>query len=81
MSHAPLQNLRAYLTVAEAADFLGVSPNTVRAWDAAGKLKARRNPANGYRLYRKSELEGFLAAIDGTRPSGPAGGTANRGAR
>jgi excisionase family DNA binding protein len=53
-------NLAEYLTVKSAAEFLGVSPSTLRNWDRAGKLKPHRNPMNRYRLYRCSELEAVL---------------------
>lgn len=52
--------LDGYLTVGEAADELGVSRSTMRNWDKAGKLKPRRHPLNGYRLYRRSDLEDLL---------------------
>ena len=54
------------LRVSEAARLLGVSPNTVRAWGAAGKIPEYRHPANAYRLYRKSELVKFLQGIKGS---------------
>lgn len=54
------------LRVKEAAELLGVSPNTVRAWGAAGKIPEYRHPANGYRLYRRSELVEFLQGIKGS---------------
>jgi MerR family transcriptional regulator, copper efflux regulator len=57
------QNLQGYLTVKEAAQFLGVSPKTLRNWDRLGKLKPRRHPLNGYRLYRRRELQSLLDAI------------------
>jgi excisionase family DNA binding protein len=44
------------LTVTLAAEFLGVSPSTLRNWDRGGKLRAIRHPVNGYRLYRKADL-------------------------
>ena len=50
----------SYLTVSEAAEFLGVSSSTLRNWDRHGKLSPRRHPINGYRLYEKSELERLL---------------------
>jgi PAS domain S-box-containing protein len=49
-----------YLTVSEAAALLGVSPWTLRNWDKAGKLKPRRHPKNGYRIYRHEDLESVL---------------------
>lgn len=53
-----------YVKVAEAAKILGVSQNTVRVWAEAGKLPMHKNPANGYRLFKERELEGFLAELD-----------------
>ncbi len=42
------------LTIKAAAELLGVSEQTLRRWDKAGKLRARRHPMNGYRLYPRS---------------------------
>ncbi len=57
-----MPNLSDYLKTAEAAEFLGVSQNTLRTWAANGAISMHRNPANGYRLFRKSDLEKFLKA-------------------
>lgn len=54
------EKLGDYLTVGEAADFLGVSSATLRNWDNAGKLVAYRHPVNGYRLYLRTQLETLL---------------------
>src|SRR3954463_9936472 len=54
------QRLADYLTVGEAASFLGVSPWTLRNWDKAGRLKASRHPKNGYRIYRQQDLAAVL---------------------
>ena len=59
-----MTNLRQYVHVKEAAAFLGVSPMTLRNWDQSGKLVSIRNPMNGYRLYKKSQLEKFLISIE-----------------
>ncbi|MFV0442146.1 MAG: helix-turn-helix domain-containing protein [Planctomycetaceae bacterium] len=53
-----------YVKVAEAAVILGVSENTVRAWADGGKLPVHRNPANGYRLFSRSELQKFLTRLE-----------------
>ena len=45
------------LSVAQVADMLSVSKQTVRAWDKQGKLKAERHPINKYRVYRKTNIE------------------------
>jgi excisionase family DNA binding protein len=58
-----MKNLKSYMTIGEAARFLGVTEMTLRRWDKAGKLKSYRNPANNYRLYKKRELEKFLRKI------------------
>jgi len=55
--------LNEFLTVQEAARHLGVSASTLRNWDRAGKLKARRHPMNGYRLYATEELERVLRNV------------------
>jgi excisionase family DNA binding protein len=55
--------LSEYVKVAEAAEILGVSLGTVRTWAADGKIPMHRNPANGYRLFKRKELEKFLENI------------------
>jgi excisionase family DNA binding protein len=56
-------SLEKYLTVKVAAALLGVCPSTLRNWDRAGKLKARRHPMSHYRLYRRAELEAVLRRV------------------
>lgn len=45
------------LSVAQVADMLSVSKQTVRVWDKQGKLKAERRPISNYRVYRREEIE------------------------
>ena len=45
------------LTIREAAKTLGVSPDTLRRWDKAGKFKATRHPMNNYRMYSTQTIE------------------------
>ncbi len=59
-----MTNLKQYVQVKEAAELLGVSPMTLRNWDHSGKLVSIRNPMNGYRLYKRSDLEKFLNQIE-----------------
>ena len=55
-----MQKLNEYVKIAEASRILGVSPNTLRAWADDGKIPAMINPGNGYRLFRRKDLEAFL---------------------
>jgi superfamily II DNA or RNA helicase len=51
------------LSVGDAADYLGVSVQTLRRWDGSGKLKSFRRPASKYRYYRLVDLEPFRTAL------------------
>jgi DNA-binding transcriptional MerR regulator len=55
-----------YLSIAEAADLLGVSVSTLRNWDRQGKFKPRRHPFNGYRMYDRAEIVRLKQQIEGT---------------
>ncbi|WP_437713210.1 MerR family DNA-binding transcriptional regulator [Sorangium sp. So ce448] len=44
------------LTIKAAAEVLDVSEQTLRRWDKAGKLRAKRHPMNGYRLYLRRQI-------------------------
>ena len=48
-----------FLTLAQAAEYLGVSKDTLRRWDSSGRLKPVRRPGSGYRFYRRPDLEPF----------------------
>lgn len=52
-----------FLTLPKAAKYLGVSPNTLRNWRTAGKIKAFKNPLSGYWLFKKEDLDTFLNEI------------------
>ncbi len=48
------------LNIGEAAKILGISIDTLRRWDAKGKLKAAKSPG-GHRYYLKEQLSGFMS--------------------
>lgn len=50
------------MTVGDAAEYLGVSIQTLRRWDSSGKLKSFRGPSK-YRYYRIEDLEPFRTAL------------------
>lgn len=58
-----MKNLKDYMSIKEASEYLGVSSETLRRWDNLKKLKSYRNPINKYRLYKKNDLESFLKRI------------------
>lgn len=51
-----LSTLPDILTLQQACAVLNCHPNTLRAWDNKGLLKAIRFGARGDRRYRKSEI-------------------------
>ena len=58
-----MEKLSDYMRVAEAAEYLGVSPNTLRNWVNAGKIAAIRHPLNDYRLFKKEDLDSMLKKV------------------
>jgi DNA-methyltransferase (dcm) len=51
--------MKQLFSLAEAADLLGKSKETLRRWDREGKLVARREPISNYRVYQKEQLKIF----------------------
>ncbi|WP_417377386.1 helix-turn-helix domain-containing protein [Gimesia maris] len=60
-----MDKLKDFLRISEAAEYLGVSPNTLRNWENADKIAAHRHPVNGYRLFRREELDALLNQVQG----------------
>lgn len=63
--------MKSFITVAEAASYLGISKATLRNWDREGKLKAHRHPLNGYRVYDLEELRHQRSQFTLFAESGP----------
>ena len=62
---------RLLLSEPEVAALCGVSRNTVRLWQAAGLLHMAELPFGMRRnLYRRTDVEGFLAGLKGGRGHG-----------
>ena len=51
------------LTIGQAAEYLGVSLNTLRRWDESGKLVAIRKEGRAHRYYREKNLEIFASDL------------------
>jgi len=58
-----VEKLRDYLRISAAAEHLGVSPNTLRNWERAGKIVAHRHPVNRYRLFIREDLDALLKQV------------------
>lgn len=61
--HRDLLKINGYLTIGDAAKFLGVSVQTLRYWDKKKKIVSSRNPINDWRLYRIADLQNILDDI------------------
>lgn len=59
-----MPKLTEYLHTAAAAEYIGVAQNTIRKWAARGDIPMHRNPANGYRLFARKDLDAFLKSIE-----------------
>ena len=53
-----------YLTITEAADELGVSPNSIRRWIDLGHIEAWKTPG-GHRKVSRRALNDFLTDREG----------------
>lgn len=58
------EQLPEYLTLSEVSQMLKVHPNTLRAWDKKGILKAIRIGAKRIRRYRKEDILEFVSRGD-----------------
>lgn len=62
--NGPEIKLSKYLSVADVADRLGVSPSTIREYTKRGLLLDQRNPLNGYRLYLQKDIDRLVKRIN-----------------
>jgi DNA (cytosine-5)-methyltransferase 1 len=66
-----MQTNSEYVTVKDAAEMLGISPNTLRSWGASGAIVEYRHPVNNYRLYRRIDLEQLRKKLEQPQVSRP----------
>lgn len=52
-----------FVLVKEAAEMLGVCPNTIRTWGANGKITEYRHPVNDYRMFKRVEIEKLIGRM------------------
>ncbi len=57
-----------WLTLGQAATYLGVAQSTIRKWSDTGRLPAFYTPG-GHRRFRRGDLDQFLGASRGSRRS------------
>jgi DNA (cytosine-5)-methyltransferase 1 len=55
--------MKDYLTLAETAELIGKSKETLRRWDNEGILTAVREPVSNYRVYRKADVQALLGSL------------------
>ena len=67
-----MQTNNEYMTVKDAAEMLGIAPNTLRSWGATGAIVEYRHPVNNYRLYKRSDLEQLRRRLERPEVSRPA---------
>ena len=58
-----MEKLSDFLRISEAAEYLGVSPNTLRNWVNAGKVAAIRHLVNDYRLFKLEDFDALLKQV------------------
>tara|TARA_R110000744_G_scaffold344623_1_gene450039 strand:+ start:178 stop:1416 length:1239 start_codon:yes stop_codon:yes gene_type:complete len=57
--------MKEYLSLAETAEIIGKSKETLRRWDNEGILNAVREPVSNYRVYRRNDVENLLGDLFG----------------
>lgn len=55
-----MPKLDQFLSIQQAAEYLGVCRNTLRNWCRQGKVPEYRHPINNYRLFRATDLDALL---------------------
>lgn len=58
-----MESMEEFVRVKEAAEILGVAPNTIRSWGGDGRIPEYRHPVNNYRLFRRGDLEELIAKV------------------
>ncbi len=60
---------KEYMGIKDASIKLCVTKLTLRNWDLAGKLTAKRHPINNYRVYLKKDIDEIIRKIEsGEKP-------------
>jgi len=56
--------MEQYLTISQAAEKIGVNPETLRRWDKSGKFQSLRHPVNNYRVYTENQIFSLVEDIE-----------------
>lgn len=62
MTSRNTQSGEMYLPIGDVARRAGVSVDTIREWDKAGRIKSYRT-AGGHRRFRLADIDKYLAAL------------------
>ena len=63
-----MEGKRAYLTLKEASERLGVHPNTLRNWERRGLVRLARLPGSQYRRVSESEVARLAGRMESALP-------------
>ncbi len=74
-----MSGIREYVLIKEAAEYLGVSPATLRNWERHGRIRTFRHPINRYRLYKQTDLDALLLQIETSGSAARQGGRGEEG--
>ena len=55
--------MKEYVSLAEAAEIIGKSKETLRRYDRDGQLCAVREPVSNYRVYRRQDIQLFMGEL------------------
>lgn len=58
-----ITKLSDYLHTAQVAEYLDIAQNTIRNWATRGELPMHSNPVNGYRLFKRADLDKLLKKV------------------
>jgi len=58
------ETMNKLLSIGQVAKLLGVSIDTLRRWDLAGRLRSIRSGPRGHRFYNQSDIDQYLKEIE-----------------
>lgn len=63
-----MESEKQWFSIGEAAEYLGISKDTLRRWEKAGKIQTARSPTNR-RYYTKKQLDEIISQGKKPKPT------------